>query len=153
MARLEDIPEGERKMLMALPMPKFASTPFVKGKPLAERRVSIISTAALRRRGDEHLLMRDTSYRVIPGDVDPREIVMSHYSVNFDRSGFQQDLNICFPLERLHELAVEGFIGSVGAFHYAVVGGNEPEDLEGAAREIAGLMKKDGTDVCLLVPI
>ena len=152
-ARLEGIPEGERKMLLELPMPTFASTPFVKGKPLSERRVSIISTAALRRRGDDHLWMRDTDYRVIPGDVDPGDIVMSHSSVNFDRSDFQQDLNICFPLERLQELATEGFIGSVGAYHYAVVGGNEPEDLEDTARTIANLMKQDGTDICLLVPI
>jgi D-proline reductase (dithiol) PrdB len=152
-ARLADIPEGERKMLMALPMPKFASTPFVKGKPLSERRVSIISTAALRTRGDDHQWMRDTDYRVIPGDVDPGDIVMSHNSVNFDRSGFQQDLNICFPLERLHELVAEGFIGSVGTYHYAVVGGNEPEAMEESARKIASLMKQDGTDLCLLVPI
>jgi D-proline reductase (dithiol) PrdB len=44
---------------------------------------------------------------------------MSHVSVNFDRTGFQQDLKVIFPLDRLRELAVEGSIGSVAAFHYS----------------------------------
>ena len=47
MARLEDIPEGEREMLTNLRMPVFETTPFVKGKPLSQRRVAILSTAAL----------------------------------------------------------------------------------------------------------
>jgi hypothetical protein len=50
MARLEDISEGEREMLKTLPLPSFETTPFVRGKPLSQRRVSILSTAALQRR-------------------------------------------------------------------------------------------------------
>jgi D-proline reductase (dithiol) PrdB len=153
MARLEDIPEGERAMLRRLPLPSFPTTPFVTGKPLSARRVSIISTAALQRRSDKLFVKSEASYRVIPGDTDPNDIIMAHTSVNFDRSGFQQDLNICFPLERLKELAEEGFIGSVGAFHYTVLGGVEPERNEGTAREIAALMKRDGVDAVLLIPI
>ena len=30
---------------------------------------------------------------------------MTHSNVNFDRSAYQQDLNVCFPLEYLHALA------------------------------------------------
>jgi D-proline reductase (dithiol) PrdB len=78
---------------------------------------------------------------------------MAHGSVNFDRSGFQQDLNVCFPLERLHDLVKEGFIGSVADFHYTVQGGLPPDRNEGAARQIAGLMKREGVDTVLLVPI
>lgn len=32
------------------------------------------------------------------------------------------DLNVCFPLQRLHELAAEGVIGSVANFRYTVSG-------------------------------
>ena len=78
---------------------------------------------------------------------------MSHGSVNFDRSGFQQDLNVCFPLERLKELAAEGFIGSVADFHYTVSGAVDPRQNEDSAREIAGLMRREGVDTVLLVPI
>lgn len=44
---------------------------------------------------------------------------MSHVSTNFDRTGFQQDWNIVFPLDRLQELAAKGIIGSVAAYHYS----------------------------------
>ncbi len=153
MARLEDIPAGEQEMMRNLPMPTFATTPFVKGKPLSQRRVAILSTAALQKRDDTVFSRGETSYRIIPGDTAPDDIIMSHNSVNFDRSGFQQDLNVCFPLQRLHELVEEGFIGSVADYHYKVLGGVPPERNEGTARQIAELMKREGVDTVLLVPI
>ncbi len=153
MARMEDLPEGEREMLKRLNLPSFNSTPFVAGKPLSERRVSVISTAALQRRDDRVFGHGEASYRVIQRDTDPNDIIMSHGSVNFDRSGFQQDLNVCFPLERLKELAAEGFIGSVADFHYTVSGAVDPRQNEDSAREIAGLMRREGVDTVLLVPI
>jgi D-proline reductase (dithiol) PrdB len=153
MARLEDIPEGEREMLKTLPLPSFETTPFVKGKPLSQRRISILSTAALQRRDDRVFDRGEAGYRIIPGDTAPGDIIMAHTSVNFDRSGFQQDLNVCFPLERLHELVDDGFIGSVADYHYTVLGGVEPERNEANARQIAGLMKREGVDTVLLIPI
>ncbi len=153
MARMEDLPEGEREMLRTLALPEFGTTPFVCGKSLSERRVSIISTAALQRRSDRVFDTGENSYRVIPGNVDPNDVVMSHGSANFDRTGFQQDLNICFPLERLHELAADGVIGSVADFHYSVSGAVSPERNEKTAHEIARLMKREGVDTVLLVPI
>jgi D-proline reductase (dithiol) PrdB len=153
MARLEDIPEGEREMMKNLRMPVFETTPFVKGKPLSQRRVAILSTAALQKRDDRVFYRGEASYRIIPGDTDPNDIIMAHGSVNFDRSGFQQDLNVCFPLQRLHELVDEGFIGSVADYHYTVLGGLPPEQNEGSARQMAGLMKREGVDTVLLVPI
>ena len=78
---------------------------------------------------------------------------MSHNSVNFDCSGFQQDLNVCFPLERLHDLVSDGTIGSVADHHYTVLGSVPPEQNEGSARQIASLMKREGVDTVLFVPI
>lgn len=153
MARMEDLPEGEREMLRRLDLPSFGSTPFVTGKPLSERRVSVISTAALQRRDDRVFANGEASYRVIQRDTDPNDIIMSHGSVNFDRSGFQQDLNVCFPLERLKELAEEGFIGSVADFHYTVSGAVDPRKNEDSAREIARSMQREGVDTVLLIPI
>lgn len=153
MARMEDLPEGEREMLRTIELPTFETTPFVRGAPLSKRRVAIISTAALQKRDDRIFDIGENSYRVIPGDVDSNEVVMSHGSANFDRTGFQQDLNICFPLERLHELAAEGFIGSVADFHYSVSGAVSPQRNEESVREIARLMKREAVDTVLLVPI
>ena len=52
MVRMEDLPEGEREMLKRLDLLSFDSTPFVTGKPLSDRRGSVISTAVLQRRDD-----------------------------------------------------------------------------------------------------
>lgn len=154
MARLEDIPLSERKMMEELDCSGYETRrPWVKGPPLSERRIAIVSTAALNLRSDAVYQRDETDYRVIPGDVDPGDVVMSHNSVNFDRTGFQQDLNVCFPLQRLHELAADGTIGSVANFHFTVSGAPHPKDLEDSARAIAKMMKADAVDTVLLVPI
>lgn len=154
MALLNTIPLSERKMMEALDCSGYEGRrPWVSGPPLRERRIAIISTAALNLRGDAVFQRNATDYRVIPGDTDPADVVMSHVSVNFDRTGFQQDLNICFPLQRLHELADDGVIGSVADFHYTVSGAAHPSALEDSARDIARMMKADAVDTVLLVPI
>jgi hypothetical protein len=47
MARLEDIPQPTRDAVQAVPCPSFDTHPFVVGPPLAERRVAIVSSAAI----------------------------------------------------------------------------------------------------------
>ena len=79
---------------------------------------------------------------------------MSHSSVNFDRTGFQQDVNTVFPIDRLREAETAGEIGSVAGFHYALNGaGWEPHEIEPTCEELAGLLKKDNVDAVLVVPV
>jgi D-proline reductase (dithiol) PrdB len=154
MARLEDVPLGERSMMETLDCAGFEGRrPWVTGPPLSQRRIAIVSTAALNLRTDAVYQRGETSFRVIPGNIDPADVVMSHSSVNFDRTGFQQDLNVCFPLQRLHEMAEDGTIGSVAGFHFTVSGAPHPADLEQSARAIARALHADHVDTVLLVPI
>ena len=153
MARMADIPEPERSAIAGFACPTYESTPFVTGPSLAERRVALISTAGLQRRGDRPFDFDADDYRVIPGDVDPIDVAMSHISSNFDRSGFQQDLNVVFPLERLREMAAAGEIGSVADYHYSFMGATEPEALEQRTRQLAGLLKADKVDAVVLLPV
>ena len=91
MARLEDIPLNERKMMEELDCTGFEGRrPWVAGPALSKRRIAIVSTAALNLRSDAVYQRDAVDYRVIPGDTDPGDIVMSHVSVNFDRTGFQR---------------------------------------------------------------
>jgi D-proline reductase (dithiol) PrdB len=113
----------------------------------------MISTAGLHRRDDRPVGLGSNDYRVIPGEVKANDLVMSHVSTNFDRTGFQQDLNVLFPLDRLREMAEQGEIGSVADYHYSFMGATEPEKMEPAARNLASLMKDDGVNVVLLVPV
>ena len=94
-----------------------------------------------------------SDYRIIPGEVSPAELVMSHVSVNFDRSGFQQDVNVVFPLERLNDLAAAGHIGSVARWHYSFMGATDPSRMEDTAREVGRLLRGDGVTAALLVPV
>lgn len=155
MARLDDLPEWERQHHLDKihELPDFGETPFIAGAPLKQRRVAIITTAGLHARNDRPFDPGAADYRVIPGDTPPSELVMSHTSVNFDRSGFQEDVNVVFPLARLHELQAEGVIGSISDFHYAFMGAAPIRALESKARELAGLLKKDKVDAVLLSPV
>jgi len=78
---------------------------------------------------------------------------MSHISTNYDRTGFQQDWNLVFPLDRLRELDAEGIIGAVADYHYSFMGAADPAEMEQAARNLAALLKGDDVDAALLVPV
>ncbi|MBC7780562.1 MAG: selenoprotein B glycine/betaine/sarcosine/D-proline reductase [Proteobacteria bacterium] len=136
-------------------IPAFSGQPWVAGPPLDERRVALITTSGIHRRDDvayaDGAVAND--YRVIPGDVDADDLVMSHLSTNYDRTGFQQDANVVFPIDRLRELADEGVIASLARYHYAFMGAARLPGLEPKAREVAGLLKRDAVDAVLLTPV
>jgi D-proline reductase (dithiol) PrdB len=153
MTRLSDLPPAQAKRLAELECPEFETRPWVKGPPLSRRRVAVVSSAGLVRRGENPFRGRDPDYRVIPADTTPEELLISHISINFDRTGFQEDWNVVFPLERLQELAREGEIGSVAATHYSFMGATDPVQMEAHARELAGRLKADQVDAVILSPV
>lgn len=153
MARLDRLPEPLRTVVAGLECPTFATNPWVEGPPLSMRRVAIISTAGLHRRDDRPFRIMSGEYRIIPGETATSDLVMSHTSTNFDRTGFQQDLNLVFPLDRLRGLAERAIIGSVADFHYSFMGAADPKSMEAAARDLAGVLKKDNVNGLLLVPV
>jgi D-proline reductase (dithiol) PrdB len=154
MVRLNDLAEIDAKHLLDKDCEAFESAPFVSGPPLARRRVAIVTTAGLHRRDDKNFDLSDLSYRVIPGDVDLGDLVMTQSSVNYDRAGFQQDVNVVFPLDRLRELAAAGEIGGIADFHYAFNGaGQLAPAFEATGREVGRLLRQDSVDAALLIPV
>ena len=153
MARLDRMTGGEKKHLLSLPCPNFNSAPWATPPALSKCRISIISSAGIHRRGDRPFEPEASDYRIIPANIQPNDLVMSHISANFDRTGFQQDWNVIFPLERLRELAESGIIASVANYHYAFMGATEPQKMELPARNLARIMKNDAVDAVLLVPV
>ena len=153
MARLSEMPPSIKNILETLECPQFDSDPWVEAIPLAERRVAIISTAGLQTRGDRPFTVGANDYRVIAGDTDASDIVMSHVSTNFDRTGFQYDVNIAFPIDRLRELAAEGFIESVADFHYSFMGATDPKAMASTVDFLAPILKQDRVNAALLVPV
>jgi D-proline reductase (dithiol) PrdB len=153
MTRLTDLPPAQATRLAELECPSFDTQPWVTGPPLSRRRVAIVSSAGLVRRGEEPFRGRDPDYRVIPADTKSRELLISHISINFDRTGFQEDWNVVFPIDRLNELANESMIGSVAGSHYSFMGATDPLELEPYAREVAGRLKADAVNAVILSPV
>lgn len=154
MVRLSDIPSEEAAHVLSKACDPFDSRPWVAGPPLNERRIAILTSAGLHRVGDRAFSTVDLSYRVIPGTTRANMLTMTHSSIHFDRTGFREDVNVVFPLDRLHELASEGVIGSVADYHYSLMGaGWPPSAIEPTVRELAARLREDGVDAVCLAPV
>src|SRR5258708_10991153 len=153
MVRLSRLPPDYAEELRKLALPAFETTPWVAPVPVTDARVALISTAGLHRRGDREFIGNRGDYRIIPDDVASAEVVMSHGSVNFDRSAFFADVNVVFPLELLHVLAASGEVGSVARWHYSFMGATPPERMQDAAADVARRFHEDSVTAALLVPV
>jgi D-proline reductase (dithiol) PrdB len=160
MPRIDELPLWLRAVVLAYPWRRIDPVPVARlCKPLAECRVSLVTTAGLVPPGDPpfdaHLRGGDASYRVIPSDTPLQRIEEHHRSESFDHSGIARDRNLALPLERLRELAADHVIGSVAPRHLSFMGSiTAPGRLvRDTAPEAAALLQEDGVDVALLVPV
>ena len=153
LARIEDIPEGTRNAVLGLTCPAFPTKPFVTGAPLSARRVAIVTSAALHRRDTPPFPVGSPEMRLLPEGVPASELVMSHVSINFDRAGWQRDINTIYPVERLHELVATGIVGAVAPSNYALMGSTDPAPKEATAAQIVGQLQQERSDAVLLSPV
>jgi hypothetical protein len=143
-----------RNAVGGLPSPEFEphSTPL--SKPLSEAKVAIVTTAGLKHSGDVELWQPgDNSYTVIPSEV--RDLQLSHFSPNFDRSGISADLNVVYPIDRLHEMAEAGIIGDVAERHLSFMGAqfDFATIIQDSAPRAAQELVDDGVDVVIFTPV
>ena len=153
MVHLREMPDNLRTALINQELPEYGDTPWVTPKPLDTCRIALISTAGLHRREDPPFTPGAGDYRIIPDDYNMFDLVMSHLSTNFDRSGFYQDVNTSFPIDRLRELAEEGMIDSVASRHFSFMGATPPTVMEPVARDLSTVLKADNVDAVVLVPV
>ncbi len=154
MVHLKDFPEEDRTHILSKACKPFLNTPFVEGPPLKDRRVALVTTGGLHLAEDKQFLMVDLSYRVLPGNICGEDLSITHSSVHFDRLGFKEDVNVVFPIDRLHELQDQGEIGSVADFHYSLMGaGWLPEMIEPTARKLGQLLRDDNVNGVVLSPV
>ncbi|MEZ5556982.1 MAG: glycine/sarcosine/betaine reductase selenoprotein B family protein [Pseudomonadales bacterium] len=152
---MSDLPAYEREHLLSKNMQPLGPTPWAgTGKPVASMRIALITTAGLHSRDDASFELADAGFRPIPVEANAGDLVMSHSSANFDRSGFQEDVNLVYPIDRFRELAGSGAIGSLASVHYSFMGaGLLPQAYEHSARQVAGLLKQDQVDAVFLTPV
>ena len=155
MVRLADLPDYERAHLLAKNLPPLGPAAWVaQSKPLAALRIALVTTAGLHFRDEPAFAFADASFRPIPLEAAASELIMSHSSVNFDRTGFAEDVNLVFPIDRFRELVAAGELGSLASVHYSFMGaGLMPEAYETTASQVAGLLKQDRVDAVFLTPV
>ena len=156
MARLDQLSEIERQSALYFPCLEHDTAPWTPwGKELSQSKVALVSSAGLHLRRDKLFESGDPSYRVIPSDANPGDVIDSHTSIGFDRSGVYRDLNLAFPVDRLRELADRGVIGSVAKNFYSFMGAQRDpmKIIQETAPQAAKAMLAENVDLVLLVPI
>ena len=132
----------------------FARADPLRAPPLSSSKVALVTSSAIHLQSDPAFRPMELGFRTIPGDVDFADLAQSHVSSNFDRAGFQLDPNVVFPLDRLRDLEASGLIGGVAERHYSFVGAQANIGaLESVGHEMGRLMREEGVDVALLVPV
>ncbi|MDR2834024.1 MAG: hypothetical protein LBV67_09950 [Streptococcaceae bacterium] len=120
-------------------------------KELKEMRVAMATAAGVHLKTDKRFnLAGDTSYREIPDTATTDEMMVSHGG--YDNADVNKDINAMFPIDRLHELAAEGFIKEVAPMHFGFMGGGGDQtafhDVTGP--EIAQKLKDEDVDAVVL---
>lgn len=120
-------------------------------KPLKEMRIALATAAGVHLKAEKRFnFAGDFSYRVIPGDAHVDDMMVSHGG--YDNGDVNKDINCMFPIDRLRELAAEGYIGSVAPEHFGFMGGGGDQQKFTAETgpEIAQKLKAEGVDAVLL---
>lgn len=119
-------------------------------KPLNECTVAFCTAGGVHLKSQKRFnLSGDYSFREIPSDTPSSELMVSHGG--FDNSDVNKDINSMFPIDRLHEIEKEGFIGKVAPVLIGFMGGggNVQKFKEETGPEIARILKREGVDIAV----
>lgn len=137
-------------------------------KPLAECRVTLISTAGFTlvpeggfgeeelkriKTGGSNMGSYDLEVWPVPSDIPEEKIL--YVVANHDRSqSDMSDPNTFFPVSRLREFRDEGVLGSLAANYYRLKENySQKKTLRVDAPEVLRLCKEDRVDVALMSPV
>ena len=102
-------------------------------KPLEEAKIGLLSSAGIFIRGEQdgfdvererrEPTWGDPTLRLIRSDVQQADIGATHLHIRTD--DLLQDVDIALPINRLAELAAEGWVGAASSEHFSVMGFQE----------------------------
>lgn len=127
------LPRAFRTMFEAAPQfdhePVWASL----GKPLAEAKIGLLSSAGIHivdeqegfdvDRERQEPTWGDPTLRMIPADVAQVDIGATHLHIRTD--DLLADVDVALPINRLNELVADGTIGAAAPEHFSVMGFQE----------------------------
>lgn len=120
-------------------------------KELKDMKVAIATAAGVHIKSDKRFnLAGDFTFRTVSGDTNSDDLMVSHGG--YDNGDVNKDINCMFPIDRLRELAAEGFINSVAPTNIGFMGGggNQQKFREETGPAIAKILKDEGVDAVLM---
>lgn len=120
-------------------------------KELKDMTVALATAAGVHHKDDKRFnLAGDFTWRKVTDDMPSSELMVSHGG--YDNSDVNKDINCMFPIDRLHELAAEGFIKGVAPVHACFMGGGGDQDKfkNQTGPEIAEYLKNEGVDAVVM---
>ena len=120
-------------------------------KELDQMVVALVTAAGVHEKEDPRFdLAGDFSFREVKDTTPSSNLMVSHGG--YDNGDVNKDINCMFPIDRLHELAADGFIKAVAPVHIGFMGGggNQDKFKNETGPEIAQLLKDEGVDAVLM---
>ena len=123
-------------------------------KPLSACRLGLIASGGIYVAGQVAFHYKDdTTYRLIPTDVQSTDLRTTHFA--YDLTDSRRDPNVVFPIDPLRQLVREGVIGELAAHALTFMGGiySARRVRDELAPQLKDCVLAQQIDVLLLVPV
>ena len=120
-------------------------------KELKDMTVALVTAAGVHKKTDKRFnLAGDFTFRKIEDTTPSSELMVSHGG--YDNGDVNKDINCMFPIDRIHELAKDGFIKATAPVHIGFMGGggNQEKFKNETGPEIARILKEENVDAVLM---
>ena len=155
--------EGSKKRRLSQRHADPAKTPWAPmAKPLAECKVTLVSTAGIFMKGDESFdyererreyIWGDPTHREIPREAGQNDVEYSH--LHIDTSFLKKDRNVAWPVDIFLGYEKEGKIGALAETLYSIMGyiPNFNPLVKQTAPKMIAKMKDEGVEAAFLFPV
>ena len=93
-------------------------------RELSRATVALVTAGGVHRKDQDPFNIADElgdlTFRVIPADTPAAELMVTHH--HYDHTDADRDINVVFPIDPLHRLVAEGFIGGIAREHIGFMG-------------------------------
>ena len=120
-------------------------------KQIKDMTVAIATAAGVHHKDDKRFnLAGDFTWRKVLTSMPSSELMVTHGG--YDNGDVVQVINCMFPIDRLKELAAEGYIKAVAPTHACFMGGggNQEKFRNETGPEIAKMLKEEGVDAVIM---
>ena len=129
-------------------------------KPLSQCNVAIVSSAGLyirdhQNKFDYKIMGGDFSFRIIPSDVELKNLYDSQRSGTYDHSGIRNNPSTGMPIPQLKQLEKDQIISFVNYRHISLMGAIIAPGrlIKNTIPKIVELLARDQVDVIFFVPV